>query len=200
MDARFWDDRYGSRERLFSGRPNPVLVHEVEDLDAGQALDVGCGEGGDAIWLAERGWRVTAVDLSRVALERAAAAGAHVADRVSWSQGDLVTAPPPARVFDLVSAQYFPILRADGEGVVRALLDAVAPGGTLLVVGHARPPGPDAGGDFAFDDFVHPGDIAAALGDGWTVEADETRPRTTPPPEGAHHTHDTVLLARRTGA
>ncbi|WP_280271198.1 class I SAM-dependent methyltransferase, partial [Nocardia wallacei] len=75
MDAQFWDERYGSRDLLFSGEPNAVLVTEVAGLPPGQALDVGCGEGGDARWLAGRGWQVTAVDISRVALERAEAVG-----------------------------------------------------------------------------------------------------------------------------
>jgi 2-polyprenyl-3-methyl-5-hydroxy-6-metoxy-1,4-benzoquinol methylase len=74
MDAQFWDDMYGSRARLFSGNPNGVLVTEVSDMVPGQALDIGCGEGGDALWLARRGWKVTALDISRTALERAAKA------------------------------------------------------------------------------------------------------------------------------
>lgn len=198
MSAVDWDERYASRERLFSGRPNEALVAETAGLAPGQALDAGCGEGGDAIWLAERGWRVTAIDVSRVALERAAAAGAHVGDRIAWSRGDLAAAPPPPGSFDLVTAHYFPILRSSGPAAVDALLAAVAPGGTLLVVGHARPaPGHEPEG-FDFDAYVHPADIARRLGSGWRIEADETRERRTPPPEGAHHTHDTVLRARRT--
>ncbi|MEU6249471.1 class I SAM-dependent methyltransferase [Glycomyces sp. NPDC047010] len=200
MDAGVWDERYASRERLFSGRPNPVLVMEAGGLAPGQALDVGCGEGADAVWLAEQGWRVTAIDLSRVALERAAAAGAHVADRIAWSRGDLAATPPPAASFDLVTAQYFPILRTSGPEAVTGLLDAVAPGGTLLVVGHARPADGHRPGGFDFDEYVHPADVARRLGPEWRVEADETRPRTTPPPEGSHHTHDTVLRARRSPA
>ncbi|SDE17957.1 class I SAM-dependent methyltransferase [Glycomyces harbinensis] len=197
MDARFWDERYESRDQLFSGRPNGVLVAEVSGLTPGQALDIGCGEGGDAIWLAEQGWNVTAVDLSRVALDRAAAAGAHLADRVSWSQGDLAAAPPPVGSFDLVSAQYYPILRSGGSCTVRGLLDAVAPGGTLLVVGHAAPPDSGENHGFDFDDYLHPADIARFLGREWAIVVNETRPRVTPPPEGTHHTHDTVLRARR---
>ncbi|KOG87623.1 SAM-dependent methyltransferase, partial [Streptomyces varsoviensis] len=68
MDARHWDDMYRSRDQVFSGNPNPVLVAEAAGLRPGQALDVGCGEGADAVWLARRGWRVTAVDVSEVAL------------------------------------------------------------------------------------------------------------------------------------
>ncbi|WP_229796335.1 class I SAM-dependent methyltransferase, partial [Saccharothrix coeruleofusca] len=109
--VQFWEQMYRSRERLFSGAPNGVLVTEVADLPPGQALDVGCGEGGDALWLARRGWRVTAVDISHTALSRAAAAGADVAGRVAWKHGDLTATPPPAGAFDLVSIQYFPLER-----------------------------------------------------------------------------------------
>ncbi|MER7080566.1 Methyltransferase domain-containing protein [Saccharopolyspora kobensis] len=194
MDQQFWDDRYRSHDQLFSGAPNLVLVAEASDLPPGQALEVGCGEGADAIWLARRGWRVTAIDISRVALERAAATGADLG--ISWQHGDPMTTPPPAGAFDLVSVQYFPLRRQPEHTALRGLLAAVAPGGTLLFGSHdlADVP-PDA--DFDPDDYYRPAEIAALLDDDWTVLVNETRPRTTPPPAGTHHTHDTVLRARR---
>ncbi|SFP30127.1 Methyltransferase domain-containing protein [Amycolatopsis arida] len=197
MDTRvFWDERYGSRDQLFSGAPNGALVTEVADLPPGQALDVGCGEGADALWLAQRGWRVTAVDISRVALRRAAAAATDVAGRVAWLCGDLTTTPPPAGAFDLVNVQYFPLPRQPHHAALRRLLDAVAPGGTLLFVGHAPAdlPHQDGNGSTS-DDYDQPGDVARLLDDGWVVQVDETRPRTNP--TVTPHTHDTVLRARR---
>ncbi|MBK1783356.1 class I SAM-dependent methyltransferase [Prauserella sp. ASG 168] len=197
-NAQQWDERYRSSEQLFSGRPNGVLVAEVSGLAPGQALDVGSGEGADALWLAGQGWRVTAVDVSRVALERAAANAGELADRVSWTHVDLAAGTMPAGSFDLVSAHYFPFARAAGESALRALLDTVAPGGTLLVVSHDLadlPPGGHAG--FDPGDYYQPRDLAALLGDDWTVEADETRPRVDPAPEGTAHAHDVVLRARR---
>ena len=106
----FWDDRYGSAGRLWSGQPNAQLVEQASGLEPGEALDAGCGEGGDAIWLAGQGWTVTAVDVSQVALDRgaaaAAAAGDGVAGRIRWQREDLLTwAPEPGR-YGLVSAQY----------------------------------------------------------------------------------------------
>ncbi|KXK58532.1 SAM-dependent methyltransferase [Micromonospora rosaria] len=198
MDAQFWDERYRSRDQLFSGAPNGVLVTEVTDLPPGHALDVGCGEGGDAHWLARRGWRVTALDISPVALRRAAAGGADVADRVTWTPVDLTRTAPPAGAFDLVSAQYFPLPRQPDHTALRGLLDAVAPGGTLLVAGHdlADLP-PDRESDLDPHDFYQPHDIAGLLDRDWTILVDETRPRTAPAPAGTHHTHDTVLRARR---
>ena len=140
MEAeRFWEDHYGQHERVWSGRANPVLVDVVGSLHPGAALDLGCGEGGDAIWLARQGWRVTAADLSATALGRAAvdAATAGVANRIDFQQHDLaVTFPSGA--FDLVSAQYlhspieFPRAR-----VLREAASAVTPGGLLLIVDHA---------------------------------------------------------------
>ncbi|WP_199439825.1 class I SAM-dependent methyltransferase [Umezawaea beigongshangensis] len=198
MDAQFWDEMYRGRDQVFSGRPNGVLVAEVADLPPGRALDVGCGEGGDAHWLARRGWRVTGVDISPTALERAAAATADLADLVTWTLGDLTTTPPPARAFDLVSLQYFPLLRQPGHSALRGLLDAVAPGGTLLVGGHDLadlPPGETHGFDVGA--YYQPAEVAELLDDDWTVLVDETRPRTAPAPPGTHHAHDTVLRARR---
>ncbi|MFJ1993353.1 class I SAM-dependent methyltransferase [Streptomyces asiaticus] len=198
MDRQFWDDMYGSRDQLFSGAPNGVLVSEVAELPPGQALDVGCGEGGDAVWLARRGWQVTAVDISRVALERAAAAGADLAGRVAWTRADLTSRRPPAAAFDLVSVQYFPLRRRPDHAALRGLLDAVAPGGTLLFATHDLAdlsPRPEQ--DFDPRDYYQPDDIAGVLDDDWAVVVNETRPRTAPAPAGTHHTHDTVLRARR---
>ncbi|RAY14102.1 SAM-dependent methyltransferase [Actinomadura craniellae] len=198
MDAQFWDERYLSRDQLFSGAPNGVLVTEATDLPPGQALDLGCGEGADALWLARRGWQVTGVDISQIALQRAAAAAADLADRVAWTRADLTVAPPPAGAFDLVSAQYFPLVHQPDHAALRGLLAAVAPGGTLLFVGHDPadlPPGQDHG--FDPGDYYQPGEVAEFLGHGWTVLIDETRPRTAPAPAGTHHAHDTVLRARR---
>lgn len=198
MDAQYWDEKYGSRDQLFSGAPNGVLVAEVAGLPPGQALDVGCGEGADALWLARRGWQVTAVDISQTALERAAAAASDVAERVAWTRADLTGTPPPAGAFDLVSAHYFPLPRQPGHPALRGLLDAVAPGGTLLFTGHDLadlPPRQELGVDP--HDYYQPHEVALLLGHDWSVLVDETRPRTAPAPPGSHHTHDTVLRARR---
>ncbi|GAA1010512.1 hypothetical protein Aple_029040 [Acrocarpospora pleiomorpha] len=198
MDARHWDEMYRSRDQIFSGNPNDVLVTETDDLPPGQALDVGCGEGADTLWLARRGWQVTAVDISEVALRRASAAAIDVKGRVAWARADLTTTPPPAGAFDLVSIQYFPLLRGPGHATLRGLLDAVAPGGTLLFATHALAdlaPRPEEGFDPA--DYYQPDDIAQLLGPAWNILINETRPRAAPPPAGTHHTHDAVLRALR---
>jgi SAM-dependent methyltransferase len=200
MDAQYWDDRYGSRDMLFSGAPNGVLVAEVSGLKPGRGLDAGAGEGGDALWLAERGWQVTAADISAVALDRAArAAEAHgVADRIQWRQVDLTKESPEVAAYDLVSAQYVPLPRQPEHTALRGLLLAVKPGGTLLFVGHDLadlPPREELGVDPR--DFYQPDEVAGLLGPDWTVLIDETRPRTAPAPAGTHHAHDVVLRAQR---
>jgi SAM-dependent methyltransferase len=138
-EAESWDARYAESDRIWSGEPNATLLRHTADLTPGSALDLGCGEGGDAVWLARQGWHVTATDISRVALDRAArhAAEAGVAERIDFQHHDLGVSFP-AGEFDLVSAHF---LHSWGdmprERILRTAAGAVAPGGVLLVVGHA---------------------------------------------------------------
>lgn len=204
FDEVFWDQRYRSHQSLWSGNPNPYLVTEAESLAPGAALDVGCGEGADAIWLAERGWRVTAVDISSVALQRATANAGHadpgVAARIEWVREDLKTWDPGPVRFDLVSAQYLHLPSVARQPLFARLAAVVAPGGTLLIVGHhpsdlqttmPRPPEPDL--------FFTGDDIAALLETKlWVVVTNAAPGRTSIDPEGNTVTiHDTVLRARR---
>jgi SAM-dependent methyltransferase len=135
-----WDERYGAANRIWSGNPNPHLVAAAAELTPGAALDVGCGEGADAIWLASQGWHVTGVDVSPVALDRAAtqaaSAGPQIAERITWQQADVLAWVPPSGQFDLVSAQFMQLPRPELESLHRRLADAVGPGGVLLIVGH----------------------------------------------------------------
>lgn len=196
MDQTFWDERYRESDRVWSNNPNPVLIEHATTLTPGRALDLGSGEGADARWLAEQGWTVTAVDISPVAIDRAQAFGG--SDTITWQQGDPIADPPPARSFDLVSAQYFPVPKTPGDTSARGLVEAVAPGGTLLIVFHAIPTEPQEnwrGGDPR--DYYQPHDFAEMLDDTWTIDVDRTQERTTAPPGGSHHTHDTVLRATR---
>jgi 2-polyprenyl-3-methyl-5-hydroxy-6-metoxy-1,4-benzoquinol methylase len=108
VPERDWDAMYLERDAVWSGEPNPQLVAEASDLPPGRALDMGCGEGADALWLAARGWTVTAIDISQVALSRAAAneqRAATPAGAVEWRHADAAAPPPEARAYDLVSLQ-----------------------------------------------------------------------------------------------
>ncbi len=177
----------------------------MTDLPVGTALDVGCGEGADAVWLAERGWRVTGADVSPVALERAArhAGEAGVADRTEWRHVDLLSDDLPGDA-DLVSAMYVHVPEADFDRVYAAIAGAVRPGGTLLVAGHH----PDERHtDLRNPRLSHllfaPERVTSLLQDGWTIEVAEARTREVGGDHGHGHGHgsavatDTVVLARR---
>jgi SAM-dependent methyltransferase len=197
-----WDERYSAAEQVWSGEPNGALVAQVADLPPGRVLDVGCGEGADAIWLAQRGWQVTALDVSQVALTRAAAAAERAGVAVTWVHAGLVEADLAPGGFDLVSAQYPALRKTPGHDAERALLAAVAPGGTLLVVHHADfhdDAHADSAAHGGFDpaDYVSPADVAAVLDGAWTVAVDERRPRHVSAGAGAGHTHDVVLHSTR---
>jgi len=198
----FWDNRYSSAGQLWSGQPNVVFAAQTADLPPGEALDAGCGEGADAIWLARRGWTVTAVDVSAVALERGAsaaeAAGPDIAGRITWQREDLRAWGPEADRYDLVSAQFMHFPKADLEVMHRRLAAAVRPGGTLLMVAHH----PD---DLHAARNGHPGlfwyaeDIAASLEPGqWEVRVAEESGRSATDHDGQPVTvRDTVLRAAR---
>lgn len=200
--ARFWDERYGQRDRIWSGRVNPVLAEVAGTLPPGTALDLGSGEGGDAVWLASRGWRVTAVDISSVALDRLAveAERAGVAERITTVRHDLTQGFPPGR-YDLVSAQFFQSpLVLPRETVLPPAAEAVAPGGRLLVVEHGAPP-PWAGPDTGHHRFAEPEEILAAMNldpDGWDTERLGAARRTATGPDGrTGELIDHVVLVRR---
>ena len=198
-----WDGRY-SGEQIWSGNPNGGLVAEVETMTPGRALDVGAGEGGDAVWLAEQGWRVTANDVSQRALDRIDAAAKDRGLVIDLLHADANALEPfDDGAFDLVCAQYASIPRTPDRRGIANLLSAVAPGGTLVVVSHdpdamrvpvdvaegSRPWDPDA--------FVGAHDVAEALtaSSDWTIELHERRER--PAGASSHHVHDIVLRARR---
>ncbi len=137
--ARFWDNHYRQRDQPWSGNPNAFLVDVVAQRRSGTALELGCGDGGDAIWLAGQGWRVTAVDISATALRRAAerASAAGVGDRVSGERHDLAQTFPVGS-FDLVAVLYLHTSFAfPRERVLQSAARAVTPGGDLLIVEHA---------------------------------------------------------------
>ncbi|WP_315913090.1 class I SAM-dependent methyltransferase [Arthrobacter sp. lap29] len=208
FDADFWDERYNSANAVWSGHPNPQLVAEAASLNPlhvsapRTALDVGSGEGADALWLADRGWNVTAVDFSRVALQRAKehASAMDLAGSVIWEHHDLLIWTPPASTFDLVSAQFMHLPRTDRERLYAHLAASVAIGGTLLIVGHSatdalagahRPDAPDL--------FFTAAELAAALEPTqWRIQVSEARPRAGTGHDHASITiHDEVLRAIR---
>jgi SAM-dependent methyltransferase len=203
-EEQYFEDMYRASDALWSGRPNAQLVAEAADLAPGTALDIGCGEGADAVWLAARGWQVTAVDFAATALARAAAgaaaAGEEVAARIDWVRADVTRWTPEPAAFDLVSAQYMHLPTEQRRMLFARLADAVRPGGQLLLVGHDfsdiaaganRPEEPDR--FFTADDVADSLDPAT-----WEVLVAEARPRRAHQHEGEHiQVHDAVVRARR---
>ncbi|MEV7773577.1 class I SAM-dependent methyltransferase [Kitasatospora sp. NPDC086791] len=140
MDSQDWDDRYAASELVWGAAPNRWVVRELTGRTPGHALDLATGEGRNAIWLAARGWEVTGLDFSAVALERAERLTAdlpdEVADRLTWRHGDARTFEGAAAGYDLVLVAYLQLPARDRRTALRRAADALAPGGTLLVVGH----------------------------------------------------------------
>ncbi|QZS53511.1 class I SAM-dependent methyltransferase [Rhodococcus opacus] len=204
FSQEFWDERYRSTTAVWSGNPNPHLVEQVADVTPGSALDVGSGEGADAIWLAARGWNVTGVDVSTVALERAAeraaAASADIADRTTWEQADILSWEPQARRFDLVSAHFMHLPGPAREALHRRMAGAVRPGGRLLVVGHHPSDLETSGGRPNVPDMLFTPEQVAAVLDAaeWEILVSAAPSREARDPEGRPVTvHDTVLHAVR---
>jgi SAM-dependent methyltransferase len=201
--VEFWEDRYSGPNRVWSGGPNAMLVREVADLPPGNALDLGCGEGGDAVWLAGRGWTVTAVDISHNALARTAehAAGAGVADRITTERHDLAQSTPTG-AFDLVSACFLQTpYEFDRAAALRRLAADVTPGGRMLIVDHAAAPPWSSHRDAV---FPTPQETLAGLAldpARWSAEVVEVRPRSATGPDGQPgELFDGVLLLRRVDA
>jgi thioredoxin reductase/SAM-dependent methyltransferase len=198
-----WEDRY-SGDRVWSGRVNAQLAAEVTELPPGRALDVGCGEGGDAVWLAQRGWQVTAADFASAALARTSTA-AHehgVGDRVTPRQLDVRTFDAAGEEWDLVTSHFVHLPDGGMVEVTRRLAAAVAPGGTLLVVGH-HPADLSTGLRHGHATFMFtPEELRPALDEHeWEIEVCQARPRTQAHPATGEpmQIQDSVLRARRRG-
>lgn len=194
----FWEAHYADRPQVWSGKPNAVLVQEVADLSPGTALDVGCGEGADAIWLAARGWDVTGTDVAQIALDRAARAAAEASVDVRWARHDLV-GDFPAGTFDLVTAHFLhsPVEIPYGQ-ILQAAARAVAPGGTLLIVGHDAPPPWSSHHDVELPSASEVRDLLELDDTEWQVVTCEHRDRPATGPEGqAAVLTDTIVKAHR---
>jgi SAM-dependent methyltransferase len=201
----FWENRYREKDSIWSGRANPMLVRTIAELPPGRALDLGSGEGGDAIWLAERGWQVTGVELSGTAIARATGAAADrglPAGRIRFIAADLETWRTDER-FDLVSACFLQSpLDFPRDHVLRHAATLVAPGGQLLIVAHAAAPPWSGLADEHDHTVVFPTpdeDLGAlALGEGWDVLVAEVRRRPATGPDGQESVlDDSVVLVRR---
>lgn len=201
MDREDWNTRYEGDELVWRAEPNRFLVEATADLEPGTVLDVACGEGRNAIWLAERGWRATGVDFSGVALEKARRLAASRGVEAEWVEAD-VTSWAPARTFDLVLLMYLQLPSAQRRAVYRAAAGWVAPGGHLLVVGHdTENLTAGTGGPQDPDVLFSAADVAESIdGSGLVVERAEQVRRPVATDDGEVDALDALLRAVRPAA
>ena len=204
MDSTTWDKKYKDSELLWSADANIWVKDLTQDLPAGTALDIAAGEGRNALWLVARGWEVTAVDFSVVALQRARAlADEHLgrdADRLTTLEADVETWVPKPRSYDLVLVAYLHLPEQLRRSVMRAAAEAVAPGGTLLVVGHdLENLGSGLGGPQNPAVLYRPSDIVADIEPaGLIVDRSETAARSVTDGQGQPaEALDALVVARR---
>ncbi len=194
-----WNARYAAKGLVWTSEPNRLFASEVDGLEPGRALDVACGEGRNAVWLAERGWKVTAIDFSDVALAKAAELAASRGVEVEWVLDDVVEHQPERRAFDLVAVLYLQLARPELGRAIRSAADAVAGDGTLVVVGHDTSNLTEGyGGPSDVSVLFTPEDIVSHLGD-LVVERAEKVHRTVPVDVGEAVAIDAFVRARRPG-
>jgi SAM-dependent methyltransferase len=199
VDRARWDERYAGAEFEWTTRPNQFVAAELAGLTPGRALDLAAGEGRNAVWLAERGWSVTAVDFSRVGLDkgRRLAAARGVEGRVDWVVADLEDYQPTAAAFDLVLIAYFQVGAELRAKVLAQAAAAVAPGGTLFVIGHDLTNLTEGTGGPQYPEVLYtPEAITAELPGLRVLRAERVR-RTVQRDDGPATAVDTLVRARR---
>lgn len=199
LDQQAWNERYQGTELVWSAEPNRTFADEARSLPPGRALDLAAGEGRNAVWLAERGWAVTAVDFSDVALAKATRLAASASVDLATVVRDLADYVPPPQTFDLVAVIYLQLPSNLRTLVYRRAAEAVAPGGTLVVLGHdTTNPEVGYGGPRDVDVLFSPDDVCADIGgSGLTVEKATRIERIVDTPDGERTAIDALVTARR---
>lgn len=202
VPAEYWESRYAGADSVWSGRVNATMAHVVAGLTPGTALDLGCGEGGDVVWLAEQGWQVLGVDISSTAVDRGRnAAAVRGLGGATFAAADLGSWAPEA-TFDLVTSSFFqsPVELPRAE-ILRTASGWVAPGGHLLVITHAAPPPWASPEHVGHHTFLTPQEEVEQLRldpATWAVRIAEVRRREVTGPDGLPtHLDDAVVLLRR---
>ena len=197
MDHRAWDERYAGDDLVWTADANRFLVAEIDGMRPGRALDLACGEGRNAVWLAERGWAVTAVDFSAVGLDKARGLAGARGVSVQYELGDVTDYEPPATGFDLVIVMYLHLPKASRRIAFRRAAAAVAPAGTLLLVAHDSTNLTDGwGGPRDANVLYGPDDVVAEL-DGFEILKAERVRRPVPTDAGEKVAIDVLVRARR---
>ncbi|MGO1199669.1 MAG: class I SAM-dependent methyltransferase [Dermabacteraceae bacterium] len=198
--TEYWEQRYSGREPIWSGKVNETMASVVRDVTPGTSIDLGCGEGGDVLWLAEQGWQAHGLDISATAVGRARdAAAARGLETATFTATDLSAWEPEPHSADLVTASFFQSTVAlDRTAILRTAASAVRSGGRLVVISHAAgPPGSSHRGP----NIITARDDAAQLdlpSDQWTIEVADERSRPSVGHDGQpSELADAVLVARR---
>jgi SAM-dependent methyltransferase len=194
-----WDRRYGESGLLWSAQPNRFLVAEVSDLPPARALDLACGEGRNAVWLARLGWDVTGVDFSEVAIAKAREQASAAGVDVEWLVADLLGYEPPARAFELVIVFYLHVPAADRARIFPAAAEAVAEGGTFLLVGHDSSNLADGYGGPSDPSVLYTAEDVVARLPGLEVERAAVVERPVETTDGVRVALDVLVRARRPG-
>jgi SAM-dependent methyltransferase len=197
VDAAAWDARYADTELLWSAEPNRFVVEQVADLAAGRVLDLAAGEGRNAVWLAENGWAVTAVDFSPVAIDKGRRLADHRGVQVDWAVADAVTFQPDEAAFDLTLISYLHLPPEELSAVIAGAVAALAPGGVFLLVAHDRRNLADGVGGPQDPSILTRADEVTALLDDLTVEFAGEVERQVDTDDGPAVAIDTLVRARR---
>jgi SAM-dependent methyltransferase len=197
MEAHDWNERYAASELVWSKSPNQFVAEVAREFPCGRALDLACGEGRNAIWLARQGWAVTGVDFSDVALEKARALSCAAGVALDWHCADVLSFEPPAASFDFVLLSYLQLCAKEMARVLAIGCAALAPTGSILVVGQARANLTEGtGGPQDPDHLYEPDDVVAWLSGVQVVRA-EHAVRMVDTESGPRQAIDTLVLARR---
>jgi 2-polyprenyl-3-methyl-5-hydroxy-6-metoxy-1,4-benzoquinol methylase len=202
VDRAQWNERYAAKDLVWGTDPNRFVAAELARLGPARALDLACGEGRNAIWLAKRGWRVTAVDYSGVAIERARRLAAEQQVDVEWIEADVTRYAAAAGGYELILVAYLHLPPEQRRAVLRHAAAALAPGGTLFMVGHARRNlAEGVGGPQRPEVLWEPEEIRQDLADvALVAERIEQVERPVETPEGTRQAIDVVVRAARLGA
>lgn len=198
MDASAWNERYAGTDLVWSAEPNRFLPPEVADLPPGRALDLACGEGRNAIWLARQGWQVVGVDFAEAAIATARRLAADAGVDVEWVVADVTTYEPPG-TFDVAIAFYLQLVDEELVATLARMASATAPGGTVIVVGHHVDNLERGYGGPSSRSVLHdPVRIAEVLAGGglWVEHAVEVE-RPVDTPEGHRVALDSLVRAHR---